>query len=511
MTDSTPPSIPPFIPPYPKPNKKKLTPIKRMIKSWNSSLDALYEKSYSMKMGKVQLGRRACHMANDSSVVEQVLIKDWQAYPKNKIMHKLLEPLLGESIFTTNGELWEKQRRMMNASFEQTRLQRVFPLMDAAVNDMLDRLEQHGDTFAINIEEEMTHVTADIIFRTILDTELNSDAAKQIFDAFKQYQLGVQKAMALIVYNLPIAFTQWQTKKPAKIIRNLIADIIKKRHDEFLANPETADNYHDILSSLMQAKDPETGHVFTYTELVDQICVMFLAGHETSASALSWSLYLAANCPHVQNALVDEANEVLQEDTVTHRHIRKFKRTWQLFREALRLYPPVGFFARSVAKKRVLRKRDINVDDTMMISPWLIHRHSDFWDNPHAFNPERFADSASKDTSSKESSPKDSLSKDSLSKEKAPKTSCPMSGSESPENTAESKKSTQPNKFNYLPFGMGPRICIGMAFASQEAVLILVKLFRKYDITPKPGHTPRPVNRATIRSDNGIHLIFKKR
>lgn len=452
-----------FKPPYPIPHKTKSSFILRFLRGWNSWLDVLFEKSYTMKMGQFSQPGMTAYMVNDPDWVKQILVKNPKAYPKHQMMHRMLAPLLGNSIFTTNGAVWQRQRALVDQAFAQARLRLVFPLMIESVQEMLERLDKVADGQSYEVDSEMTHVAADIIFKTIFSKSLDAESANTIYAAFIEFQHYAQKAMMLMIYHLPPYFATKASKKPAIKIRNIIAALTAKRYEE-RANG-TDGGYQDILSALMDAKDPTDGTQFSYEEMVDQICMLFLAGHETSASALAWSLYLLSKCPHLQTNILNEITEKVGEKSIDYADVKQLDWVVDTFRESMRLYPPVGFFVREATEDHCIRDKDVKAGSPILVSPWLIHRHRDMWDEPDTFAPERFR--------------------------------------------TESGKASL--KCAYIPFSKGPRVCIGAAFATQEAVLTLANIVRRYEILPVENHTPRVVGRITIRSDNGIRIRLKLR
>lgn len=452
-----------FVPPYPCPHKSKSSFLLRFVRGWRSWLDVLFERSYRMKMGHYRQPGLDVYMVNEPSLVRRILAEEPRKYPKHRLMHRMLEPLLGSSIFTTNGEVWERQRRLMDQAFEQARLRRVFPLMQEAVEAMEERLDTVADGQVYAVDGEMTHVTADIIFRTILTAPLSEREAKEIFEAFIEFQHHAQRAMVLGMYRLPAWFARRASVRCASRIREVLAAVIKRRYDE--RERGGGDEYHDILAALMEAVDPVQGDSFNYEEMVDQICMLFLAGHETSASALAWAMYLLSRSPELQQDMLAEIESVAGGRALAFADIKKLRNTWNLFRETLRLYPPVGFFVREAAEAHCLRDKQIEPGSPVLVSPWLIHRHREHWERPDEFDPCRFETEAGQ---------------------------------------ASARKA-------YLPFSLGERVCIGAAFATQEAILILACLVRRYEILPVPEHVPETVGRVTIRSDNGIKVRLKRR
>lgn len=452
-----------FKPPYPTPHKTKSGFVLRFFRGWLSWLDVLFEKSYSMKMGQFSQPGMTAYMVNDPEWVKKILVTHAKAYPKHRMMHRMLEPLLGNSIFTTNGEVWERQRALVDQAFAQARLKLVFPLMSESVQDMLHRLDQVADGRAYEVDSEMTYVAADIIFKTILSKSLDAQSAKIIYEAFIEFQHHAQRAMMLMIYRLPPYFSTRASRKPAQKIRAILADILAQRYARHEAGNDA--EYQDILSSLMNATDPLTGSKFSYEEIVDQVCMLFLAGHETSASALSWTLYLLSKCSDLQIKINAEIHEKIGSNPVAYGDIKRLEWISDTFKESMRLYPPVGFFVREATEDHCIRDKNVKAGSPVLISPWLIHRHREMWDDPDAFVPERF-------------------------------------------HTESGQASL---KCAYLPFSKGPRVCIGAAFATQEAILTLANIVRRYEILPVESHTPRVVGRVTIRSGNGIQIRLKRR
>jgi cytochrome P450 len=456
-----------FCPAYPKPLKNRASLLTMFFRKRRSWMEALFERSYSMKMGEVKLPGHTLYMINQPSLVKQVMVSEYRDFPKHELLEEALKPLLGESIFTTNGETWERQRRMMNPSFELARMELAFPRMQAATDALLQRLDSLGEQFTQDIDVEMTHVTADIIFRTILSAPMESQDAHRIFAAFSRFQALAPKVMLPVVYRLPLwlrsSKTRRECEQAGQEIRGLLEQFIRPRYE---AHQRGEGKHHqDVLATLLETVDPVTGSTFDFDELVDQVAMLFLAGHETSASALSWALYLLSRDEEIQQRMHDEVVAILGQRVPDYSDLKHLALTTNVFKEALRLFPPVGFFVRKAKKSCPMRDKSVKAGAMLVIAPWLIHRHRQLWKDPDLFDPDRFER----------------------------------------EETRESVRSA------YLPFGMGPRLCIGAGFALQEATLILASLVRRYQFTALPGHEPKPVGRFTIRSENGVHLALTRR
>lgn len=455
-----------FCPHYPKPRTKRASIWSLFFSARHSWLDALYERSYRMHMGEVHLPGLALYMVNEPSLVRRVLNEEQALFPKSKLLGQALEPLLGASIFTTNGAQWKRQRDMMNPAFAQARVQVAFTAMRAAAEDMIARLEKISNGAPYDMELEMTHVTADIIFRTIFSTPLAGEDAHRVFAAFARFQALAPRLMLPSLYGvrwLVWPWDLWRSRRAAHEIRSLLERLIRARHDALQRGEGAAPT--DILSAFMAARDPQTGEPFSLGELVDQVAMLFLAGHETSASALTWACHLLANDAKVQERVHTEVMETLGQRTPEHGDIKALTLTWNVFRETLRLFPPVGFFSREAAQDCTMRDKNVPQGASVVVSPWLIHRHREIWRDPDAFDPDRYANDDSKESL----------------------------------------------KQGYLPFGMGPRVCMGATFALQEAALILASMVRRFKLEPVPGEVPKPVGRLTIRPSGGLRLKLTPR
>lgn len=455
-----------FCPHYPPPARARPSAWRMFFSKRRSWLDALYERSYHMKMGEVHLPGVDLYMVNEPALVRRVMVDEAAQFPKHAMLGDALRPLLGDSIFTTNGAVWQRQRALMDPSFEAARIKHVYGRMREAAAAMATRLRAVPAGAAHDVEVEMTHVAADIILRTILSQPLGGTAAQQIFDAFARYQALAPRLMMPAFFGLRWLRPWWQIRRSrhaAAEIRALLATLIRPRFDAARAGEDAGEG--DILATLLRVRDPATGEGFGFDELVDQVAMLFLAGHETSASALSWALHLLAHAPAVQQRVHDEAARLFDPANDDPGAMKDLTLARNVFREALRLFPPVGFLARESASGCTMRDKHIAAGDSVVVSPWLIHRHRALWARPDAFDPDRYDDA-----------------------------------------TADAPPARESLRRAYLPFGMGPRVCIGAAFALQEATLILATLAREFRFEPVPGHAPAPVGRLTIRADNGIRL-----
>ncbi|MEO5671130.1 MAG: cytochrome P450 [Ramlibacter sp.] len=455
-----------FCPAYPKPRRSRASTLLMFFSARRSWMDALYERSYSMQMGEVHIPGLDMYMVNEPALVRRVMTEQAADFPKSALLGDALEPLLGESIFTTNGAQWRRQRQMMDPAFAQARMKVAFPVMREATQDLLARLRALPDGTEQDVEVEMTHVTADIIFRTIFSVPMEGRDAHRVFAAFARYQALAPRLMLPSLFKLRWLvwpWDLWRSRRAAAEIRGLLEQLVRPRYEACRAGQ--AHPHPDILAAFLDARDPQTGEPFGFDELVNQVAMLFLAGHETSASALTWACYLVANQPDIQERMHAEVVAHLGDRQPEFTDMKQLTLTWNVFREALRLFPPVGFFAREAARGCPMRDKQVPQGAVVVVSPWLIQRHRQWWPEPDAFNPDRY----------------------------------------------DNDESRESLKQAYLPFGMGPRVCMGAAFALQEAALILSSVVRHFRLEAVPGHVPQPVGRLTIRSANGVRLVLHRR
>ncbi len=452
------------VPPFPPPLQHKAGLLRRFVIGWGSWIHTLFERSYRMKMGTVRFPLLRFFVINDLALAQDVLEERRCPWPKHGLMTELLRPLLGDSVFSANGAAWQAQRAMIQPAFAHAGLGRAFPAMRAAALDMADTLHQSAARGAVDMERAMTSVTADVIYRTLFSHSLSAEAADAVFAAFDRYQRHAQRYAMLRLYRLPLMRRRQRLTRAAADIRTLFAPLVDARMAA-RAHVDQPLPPADILDALLDARHPHSGAAFSREALLDQLGTIFLAGHETSASALAWASYLLAGDAGLQDRLAAQIAAVTAGNPLAADHLKALPELRHLFQEALRLYPPVSFLMREVVAPQTMRGKAMAPGDLAVVSPWLIQRNADNWACPHAFDPGRFARA---------------------------------------ENARAAREA-------WLPFGKGPRVCIGQGFAMQEATLVLATLLREFRLAPVPGRVPEPISRLTLRSRHGIHLRLTPR
>ncbi|MEG3660509.1 cytochrome P450 [Celeribacter halophilus] len=449
-----------MIPPKPTPRPEK-TSLRNYVKLFRKDiLSAQPAKLYRAWMAEYKTPFFRSFLVNQPSLVKRVLNEEPMNFPKSGRVAEGLRPLLGESVFLTNGETWQRQRRIIDPAFEGGRLKDTFPAMRAAGEQLVARLaEQDG---AFDIEPYASEGAADVIFRTLFSIPITHDTAAKVFEEFQ----GYQRAQPILNIAAFIPLPKWlprfhrkRTRDGAKAIRKLITDLTAKR----MAEIEAGRAPDDLATKIMTTTDPQTGERFSTQEMVDQVAIFFLAGHETSATALGWALWLLAANPEVQARAAQEALELPSEPAFSD--ISKLRFIKDVFRESLRLYPPVPMMVREAKCPVRFRARDVPKGAQIVLSPWHLGRHEIFWERPDAFDPDRFK--------------------------------------------TENGRTCLRDAF--IPFSSGPRVCTGAGFAMVEGVLFLALILRAFRIETVPEKTPVPVAHLTVRSKDGIWLRLMPR
>jgi cytochrome P450 len=449
------------IPPKPPSRPEKIS-LWRYVRLFRSDiLSAQPAKLYRAWMAEFRTPFFRSFMANDPALVKTVLKERPDDFPKSDRIGAGLRPLLGDSVFLTNGAAWKRQRRIIDPAFEGGRLRDTYPAMYAAAQAAVARLDAVADGTPHEVEAETSHAAADVIFRTLFSIPIEHEIAADVFTKFRDYQRS-QPILNLAAF-IPVPhwfprFFKGETKRTARDIRALITQLTTRRMAEIIAG--TAPD--DLATKIMTTADPLTGETFTTEEMVDQVAIFFLAGHETSASALAWTLYLMALYPNWQDRLAQEAQALTGPD---FKLVGKLRLSKDVFREALRLYPPVPMMVREAACPETFRERAVPKGAQIVLSPWHLHRHERLWDNPDGFDPTRWG-------------------------------------------TANGK---QCQREAYIPFSAGPRVCTGAGFAMVEGPLILSMLLRSYRFEVVEGRVPVPVAHLTVRAKDGIWLRITPR
>jgi cytochrome P450 len=393
------------------------------------------------------------HMVMDPPAIREMLLDRLDDYPKSVVTKNLLKPAIGESLFIAEGAHWRWQRRAAAPVFSHRNVMNLSPIMTAAAERAAQRIADAGPR-AVNMLDEMVTTTFDVIGDVTFSGGDTFDRDK-VHGAIDDY---IAEAGKISLFDV-LGFPDW-VPRPGRIMSGAALKEMKALADN--AIEARAKRGHegvpDLLDLLLEGVDPKTKRTMSTGELRDNLLTFIVAGHETTALTLAWSMYLVGFDQEVQNRARAEAQSVLQGRACTGDDVENLPYIRMIIDEALRMYPAAGIISRTAQKKDTLGGREILPGDTVMIPIYALGRHHQLWDAPDSFRPERFADRKAID------------------------------------------------RYAYLPFGDGPRICIGASFALQEAVIILATMLSRFKFTPVPGKDPEPVMILTLRPQGGVWL-----
>lgn len=393
------------------------------------------------------------HMVMDPGAIRHMLLERLEDYPKSKATKNLLKPAIGNSLFIAEGAEWRWQRRAAAPVFSHRNVTALAPIMSAAARDCCDRIDQQRPA-AVNLLDEMVRTTFDVIADVTFSGEgaFDASAVHQAIDAY------VAEAGKISILDM-IGAPDW-IPRPGRMFQGSAVNDMKSVADDAISARQKRGprDVPDLLDLLLAGEDPETQRQMNLAELRDNLLTFIVAGHETTALSLAWASYLCAFDQDVQDRARAEI-EAVCGDVVEVEDVPKLPFVRAIIDEALRLYPPAGIISRTAQVDDLICGREVKAGDTVMIPIYALHRNEALWQDPDAFQPERFLDRSSID------------------------------------------------RYAYLPFGDGSRICIGASFALQEAVIILATLLKRFRFKPVPGRDPHPVMILTTRPEGGVWLM----
>jgi cytochrome P450 len=392
-------------------------------------------------------------------LIRTVLLEDADNFEKGEIARRTLGPGLGDSVLIADGSRWRWQRRAVAALFRPERIREFLPEMIAAAERARDRWQAMPPGAEIDVAREMMRTTFDIILRTMLpgrgsiDTELMERSVTSGLESTSWIvALAMIRAPSWVPY--PGFF---RTRRDRKRIHSILESLIVEAR-------RTPGNGDDLLSHLMNATDPETGGSMNTIDIRNNLMTFITAGHETTALALTWTFYLLSLHPEIAERVKGEIAAVTGGGPVRPNHIDKLTYTNQVIQESMRLYPPAALIVRAARRDVVLDNQQIRAGTTVYVPVYAVHRHEKLWSEPDRFDPSRFE--------------------------------------------PESAKTL--DRCSYLPFGAGPRTCIGQNFAQAEAAAVLASLLRSFKLELRSGHTPEPRLRVTLRPAGGMPMRLQR-
>ena len=415
-------------------------------------LSIIPEIAVKQPMVSGKMGKR-WHMVMDPTAIREMLLDRVDDYPKSLVTKNLLRPAIGDSLFIAEGAHWRWQRRAVAPAFSHRNMLNLSPIMTAAAQRSADRIAAAGPR-AINMLDEMVTSTFDVISDVTFSggDGFDRDAVHRAID---DYIAEAGKVSLFDILGLP----DWLPRPGRAMSGRALKDMKRIADGAIDARAERGpSDTPDLLDLLLDGTDPKTKRQMNTAELRDNLLTFIVAGHETTALTLSWALYLMGFDQAVQQKARAEAQTVLQGRAATGADVENLPYIRQIIDETLRLYPPAGVISRTAQRNDTLCGREVRPGDTVMVPIYALGRHQQLWDQPDVFDPDRFKDRKAID------------------------------------------------RYAYLPFGDGPRICIGASFAQQEAVIILATLLSRFRFTPVAGKSPEPVMILTLRPEGGVWL-----
>jgi cytochrome P450 len=391
--------------------------------------------------------------------IQHILVKNQKNYTKSR-NYLGLKLVLGDGLLTSEGEFWRRQRKLAQPAFHMQRLRGLATTMAELTGDSIARwnaLPESGRT--LDMHAEMMRLTFRIVGKTLFNSDVEGDAQAigKALTIAMQFANDYIEQLQLIPPWLPLP-KNIRFQKARQTLDALVYRIIDE-HRRGQA-PEG-----DLLGMLMSATDDGDGGGMTPKQLRDEVMTLVLAGFETTANALTWTLYLLAKHPEVAQKLEEEATRVLGDREATFEDVPRLEYTERVLQESMRLYPPAWCFERMAIESDEIGGYAIPKGTTIAICPYVLHRNPAYWDDPDAFDPDRFLPERSNDRS----------------------------------------------RFAYLPFGDGPRICIGKNFAMMEAKIVLAMLASRFRIRLATDHHVDIDPRITLRPRNGMPMTLTPR
>lgn len=452
-----------FIPPYPKRHQKLLNPLSLLRLARNDLLSVWSEDAFNFQFMGRKVFNQHVFIANHPDIVKYVFVDQNSNYErKSPMMRKALEALLGDGLFISDGETWANRRKIQTPLFTTQHVIRYSEIMVQVSNEMCATWEPQ-DGKNIHVLPEMAKLTAEIICRCLFGNQLGIEKATEVVSAFTAYQAAIEQMDLTTFLGLPSWFplpgiSPKKAEEAAQRIHAVVDDIINSSME------------HDVEGSLLglflEAAKDDKYDPLTKIQIRNELIVLFMAGHETTANTLAWAWYLISQVPDVEQRIHAEINSVVGDQRLPcYDDYNNLVFTRAVLDETMRLYPPVPVLSRQSHREDVIRKRAIPPDSIMLVIPWLLHRHKQYWDKPDHFIPERFLPNAPRKI----------------------------------------------NKYAYIPFSIGPRVCLGKYFGQIELVLSLTTLMQRFRLCLPQGTAVTHECRLTLRPKGGLPMRLEKR
>jgi cytochrome P450 len=448
----------PLVPPSPPRAPDSMTAIGRMVAMRESAIGTWGQRAYEEDIIKGRFFGRSSFILNTPDAIRHVLVDNYENYARTPAAIRVLRPVLGEGLLIAEGRAWKHQRRTLAPAFTPRAVMPLVPHMVAVTNETIAKLAAKcGEP--VDLREAMQRMTLEIAGRTMFSFGMDRHGPT-LRNFVMEYGARLARPHFLDLL-LPLSWPTPQDFSRARFRKRWTQFIGQLMAERRAAGKNEGAPPRDLFDLMGAARDPETGEAFTDGQLGDQIATMILAGHETTATALFWSLYLLALDPATQDQLaaeVEDAGANGAPDT------ERLKLTRAVVDETMRLYPPAFLIARAAVAPDTIAGLPVRKRDVVLIAPWLLHRHEKLWRDPNAFIPARFL-----------------------------------------------PPTPPPDRFAYLPFGVGARVCIGAHFALVEATLALAKIIGAFRVELLDKAPVMPIGVVTTQPDRSPMFRIARR
>ncbi len=457
-----------FEPPAPLPRPvppSKLGIIRTVLRN---PLELWGVPSYTLPWIETRFFGRTTIIVNDPGLIRHVLVDNVANFAMDEVRQLVLRPILRDGLLTAEGDVWKRSRKAMAPVFTPRHARGFARQMLLKSEEFAERFDTgEAEGTVRDIAADMTALTYLILSETLFSGEIateGQDVAADV-DALLHHMGRIDPLDMLAAPAWLPRLTRIGGRQVLAKFRALVRSTMEKRKAAIASDPQSAPR--DFLTLLLEVEGPQG---LSTEEIEDNILTFIGAGHETTARALAWTLYCVANSPTIRTAMETEIDSVLKDGADPVDWLERMPLVRAAFEEALRLYPPAPSINRQALKRDRFEAPDGTAIDvrkgaTILIMPWTLHRHELYWENPRLFDPRRFL----------------------------------------PENREKI------GRFQYLPFGAGPRVCIGATFALQEAVIALAVLMRRFRFDTAGGARPWPVQKLTVQPAGGLAMRVSRR
>jgi cytochrome P450 len=452
-----------FRPPAPRPPEGRLGLIRLLSRLKANPLECWSAEFFREPIARVKLPFTEAFLVHDPLAIKRVLLDNAGNYRKDPIQRRILSTGLADGLLSVEGERWDVQRRTLAPLFARRTVTSFAEAMLTAANRLSDRLRAFGPEQTVDVAGEVTLLTLDVLALTIFSDGIGGDF-EDFRSAMNAYFGSIGRIDAFDLLGVPSfvpRFGRGRLLKTMAYFENVIDEIIDVRRRRLAKQDCNA--AEDLLTLLLRALDPSTGRPMTLTEVRSNILTFLSAGHETTANTLAWSAFLLSQSAEWYAKVRDEADRELARDR--NGLLERLNVTRAVVEEALRLYPPIAALSRMSEQGDTLAGVEVRPRSLVVIAPYVLHRHERLWDRPDVFDPSRFL--------------------------------------------GEAKAKIA--RFAYLPFGAGPRTCIGSSFALQEATIVLATLVQQFDMQLLPDADVWPVQKITLRPAHGLPMRITPR